>query len=119
MTVTPNTMVAQIVAARSANGFKGDTLAYSTSTGDAVKVWHETHEIWDEFCFICGRCTDHSGEHTDRVEVSEYVLRTWDEMSKDGRTMLHFKEHSIRTFEAEGPLTYEAHVIATQWRTDY
>jgi hypothetical protein len=54
-------------------------LAWTTSTGDAplAPVKETPYNPWDEvdFCFVCGRCTDHFGEHDDLVELGmvEYI----------------------------------------------
>lgn len=53
------------------------TVVYSTSTDGTVydarpeplpfPVVRE--EVWVEFCFVCGRATDHFAEHDDRDDV--------------------------------------------------
>lgn len=97
MNVTPATMVRQINAARAAVPFGGDRLAYSTKTGDVRKP--ERVEIWDDYCFICSRATDHMGEHYDVAEVSTQRTETF--LSSDGKRL--YVTHTTRTKRAEGP----------------
>lgn len=57
------------------------TMVYSTSTDKGAQDFRPVDlgmpqvrsDVWDEFCFICGRCTDHSGEHDNGV--TEYTVR--------------------------------------------
>lgn len=60
-------------------------LAYTVSTGEAPRllIENDLHDpeigpLFDDpndghepFCFVCGRCTDHFGEHDDQVEAGE------------------------------------------------
>lgn len=57
-----------------------DTLVYTTTTGQAhgtmvgpefLGMPEVRVEVWDDFCFICGRCTDHSGEHDEARDEHE------------------------------------------------
>ena len=84
MNVTPKTHAAQVrhAAARKVAVTKDvRVLAYSSKTGDAPKVYfpqpvsEETRVIHndDPHCFVCGRHTDHFGEHDDLVESGEAV----------------------------------------------
>lgn len=75
MTVTPATVARQIATARAARvvPFGGDRLAFRSETGvvrperkPEVPVWIEEA---DPHCFVCGRHTDHWGEHDDMVEA--------------------------------------------------
>ena len=81
MSVTPKTMARQITVsrqerterARVARVATRTRLAYSTSTGDAPRVYvDQTPMVEDEsepHCFVCGRHTDHYAEHDDMVEA--------------------------------------------------
>lgn len=66
------------------------TVVYSTSTdGTVFNALPEPlpfpvvrEEVWDDFCFVCGRCTDHFGEHDDipgivyEQEITQYGSQT-------------------------------------------
>lgn len=76
MNVTPNTLVSQVARARAARvvPFGGDRLAFTSETGvvrpaprEVVLTLAEMEE--DPHCFVCGRHTDHWGEHDDMVEA--------------------------------------------------
>lgn len=72
MNATPATAARQIVTARRVNRVQVDRLAYSTSTGDAPRREVPTPEYVEEHephCFVCGRHTDHWGEHDDMVDA--------------------------------------------------
>lgn len=43
-----------------------ENVVYTTSTGDTQEV---AMEDYYEFCFVCGRPTDHRAEHDDLVEA--------------------------------------------------
>ena len=52
------------------------TLVYSTRSGAGtiysspeVSSYHPRKILVEEFCFICGRPTDHSGEHSGSITV--------------------------------------------------
>ena len=73
MNVTPATMVQQIAVARASVPFRGQTLAYSTKTGDVPRVERAERsygytEEDDAHCFVCSRHTNHFAEHDDMVE---------------------------------------------------
>lgn len=99
MNASPATMVQQITAARARNVRP----VYSTSTGDAPKVYTEV--LWDDYCFICSRATDHAGEpHTDRDgNVIPQQDEVWtDEWTKPGpgNTVIRYVEHNTRVHRA-------------------
>jgi len=51
------------------------TPVYSTSTESALRARLDRAEralCTDEFCFVCGRCTDHFGEHSDEQLLRAY-----------------------------------------------
>ena len=57
------------------------TLVYSTQSGlgqtfiaQKPSSYNPRSVIVEEFCFICGRPTDHSGEHEDGVTVSSETI---------------------------------------------
>jgi len=100
MTATPATMVRQIAAAKAAVIDRGQRPVYTTTTGDPIKV--ETVTQYEEYCFICSRCTDHAGEdHTDRdgnyipQREETYTTRGY---SNDGR--VYFITHHAYVYRA-------------------
>jgi hypothetical protein len=76
MTITPKTHATQV---RRANDRKAAVvrdvrvLAYSTKTGDAPRPAPVEPTpvviVDDPHCFVCGRHTDHWGEHDDLVDA--------------------------------------------------
>jgi len=80
MNVTPATVARSIRSAQEARaerervaGF-GSVLAFTTSTGDAPRVYREPSPVVaieedDAHCFVCGRHTNHFAEHDDMVEA--------------------------------------------------
>lgn len=99
MKVTPALAARQIAAARAARvvPFGGDRLAFTSETGVVRPVRIETVETWEDYCFICSRCTDHAGEHYD---VAEYVQTYTSERVHDGVRYIHTSTYVSR---AEGP----------------
>ena len=74
--VTPLTFVAQQRAARAAQAARPAVrFAYTTRTGDAPRpgpdrLAADLRDLLDEaHCFVCGRHTDHAGEHDALVEA--------------------------------------------------
>lgn len=73
MNVTPKThatLVRKAAERKQAVTPDARRLAYTSTTGDAPKVearWDDTF-IDEAHCFVCGRHTDHWGEHDDLVE---------------------------------------------------
>lgn len=70
MNATPATVARQINVARKVNRVQPDRLAYRSETG-RVNVRPARAVVVDEqpFCFVCGRLTDHWGEHDDMVDA--------------------------------------------------
>ncbi len=99
MTASPATLAKQITTARARN----ITPVYSTSTGDAPKVYTEV--LWDDFCFICSRATDHAGEdHSDAMgnPIPQRDACWTDEWTKPGpgNTIIRYVEHNTRVHRA-------------------
>ena len=102
MSTTPADMIRQHNNAIRVNLAKPRPV-YSTSTGDAPKVYTEV--LWDDFCFICSRATDHAGEdHSDRDgnAIPQRDVCWTDEWSKPGpgNTIIRYVEHSTRVYRA-------------------
>lgn len=84
MNVTPKIVARQIIFARAQESKRP---AFTSETGVVrperpVKV-RETVEVWEDFCFVCGRPTDHIGEHEDMEGVT-YVSRTEEYVTDNG-----------------------------------
>jgi len=86
MTATPKTMARQITVsrqerterARVARVATQTRLAYSTSTGDALRLAFDlptqgdiVEDEHEPHCFVCGRHTDHFAEHDDMVAAGQ------------------------------------------------
>lgn len=78
MSITPQTMARQMTVARQqrterarlAHVAPNIRLAFTSETGvQRPKPPAETVEIFDDYCFVCSRCTDHLGEHDDIDDV--------------------------------------------------
>lgn len=67
----------------------GQPLAFSPDE-PMPEAWHtlEQDEEWaDPYCFVCGRCTDHVGEHDDLVEVGAADYRGYEVLVLDRERM--------------------------------
>lgn len=56
------------------------TPVYSTSTEGAQRNLIATAQdrlCGEDYCFVCNRCTDHWGEHTDAQILSAWSKRKW------------------------------------------
>jgi hypothetical protein len=95
------------------------TLAYSSSTGTGTTYIAPEHDTTpaavsfyedDEYCSVCGRCTNHVGEHEDLVAagLAEYeggnVHRT---TAYDADRAREISEAGFQAYMV-GPVAYEA-----------
>lgn len=94
MTVTPKIAARQIVAARAE---RANRPVFTSQTGVVRPQRVRVVETWEDYCFICSRCTDHAGEHYD---VAEYVRQFVSERVIDGVKYVHTSTYVDR---AEGP----------------
>ena len=109
MATTPRTLARQIRNARNAQAnviVAGSRHAFTSETGVVRPERIQTPnartkriETWEDYCFICGRCTDHTSEHYDVAEYSEQSTRESYDPERDTLYIMH--ESSVS--RAEGP----------------
>jgi hypothetical protein len=106
MNATPKTLALQVRNAKAQKAeqerlshMAGTRLSFTSETGVVRPKKRVVQDVYEDFCFICGRATDHVGEHNDVENVEydtdtrEYVVETQYEIIV---TRMHFAYAGVR-----------------------